>query len=84
VSELAATIEKHASYLRSSGEWSRRESARLSFELEAMVSESLSAQFHARVGEQRYARAVSDLVERRRSPGEVLQTLLNGKSATRK
>jgi LAO/AO transport system kinase len=78
VEALTTAIERHASYLRASGEWGRRERTRLKFTLESMVTESLSAQFHSRVGEDRFARAVDDLVERRLSPGDAVEALLNG------
>jgi LAO/AO transport system kinase len=77
--ELAGAIEKHAAYLHASGAWSRRERLRLEFELDAMISETLSAQFRRRVGADGYARMVDGLVERRFSPGEALKALLEEK-----
>jgi LAO/AO transport system kinase len=79
VGELADSIERHADYLRASGEWGRRERARLEFELEALITETLTRQFRARVGEVRYSRVVDDLIERRLSPGEAVQALLKAK-----
>jgi putative protein kinase ArgK-like GTPase of G3E family len=76
VAELAEAIEHHAAYLRASKDWGRRERARLEFELDALITESLSMQFRTRVGEDRYARAVDDLVERRLSPGDAVEALL--------
>ncbi len=79
VVELAKAIEKHASYLRESGEWERRERARLEFELESLITKTLLANFRARAGDARYCQAIDDLVERRLSLGKAVQVLLEGK-----
>jgi len=74
---LADAIQRHALFLRSSGEWDRRARARLEFELDALLTEALSSRFRQKVGPERYARAVDDLVSRRLSPGEAVESLLN-------
>jgi LAO/AO transport system kinase len=76
VADLAEAIGRHAAHLRESGEWCRRERARLEFELDALITGTLSAQFRSRVGEDRYARAVDDLLNRKLSPGEAVKALL--------
>jgi LAO/AO transport system kinase len=76
VAELAEVIEQHAAYLMASKEWGRRERARLEFELDALITESLSAQFRSRVGEERYIRVVDGLVSRKLSPGDAVEALL--------
>ena len=75
--ELMAAIEKHAQHLRQSGEWDRRERARLESELEGLLTETLLAQFHARVPDVHYDQMVDRLVQRKISPWEAVKELLN-------
>ena len=76
VDGLAESIGKHAAYLHKSGEWKRRERARLEFELQALLIGTLAAQFRSRVGERRYAEVLDGLVARRLSPGEAVEALM--------
>ena len=76
VVELAELIAKHALYLRKSGEWERRERARLEFELQALLTGTLAARFRARVGEARYAEVLDRLAARMLSPGEAVEALM--------
>jgi LAO/AO transport system kinase len=79
VGELVAAIELHAQHLRQSGEWSRRERARLEAELEGLLTETLVREFRARVSDDRYGDVVDQLVLRTLSPWEAVKTLMNGK-----
>ena len=78
VGELMALIEHHAQHLRQSGEWGRRERIRLEAEFEALLTETLVAQFRATVPDVRYDEMVDRLVERALSPGEAVKALLGG------
>jgi GTPase len=76
VPELAEAIQHHAAYLQKSGEWGKRDRLRLEFELKSRLAGNLLADFHARVGEARYAQAIEAMLRRRLSPGEVVKDLM--------
>jgi LAO/AO transport system kinase len=76
VGELIAAIELHARHLRQSGEWGRRERVRLEAELEALLTETLVAQFRLGVSNARYDELVDRLVQRTLSPWEAVKALL--------
>jgi LAO/AO transport system kinase len=77
VEELMAAIEQHAQHLHQSGEWVHRERARLESELEGLLTETLVAQFRARVPDDRYGEVLDRLVQRKLSPWEAVKELLN-------
>jgi LAO/AO transport system kinase len=76
VPELAQAIQRHGAYLQKTGEWWKRDRLRLEFELESRLAGNLLADFHARVGEPRYAQAIEAMLRRRLSPGEAVSELL--------
>jgi LAO/AO transport system kinase len=76
VAELAAAIDRHAQHLRQSGEWGRRERARLEAELESLVTGTLVAQFRSRVPDGRYDEIVERLLRRELSPHEAVEELM--------
>jgi LAO/AO transport system kinase len=76
VVELMAAIEQHAQHLRQSGDWGRRERARLVAELEALLTETLVAKFRAGVPDARYDEVVDRLAQRTLSPAEAVKALL--------
>jgi LAO/AO transport system kinase len=78
VAQVAEAIERHAAHLRASGGWALRERARLRSELEAHIREALLQRFHADVAEQTYERIVDQVLRRKLSPPDAVQTLLNG------
>ncbi len=76
IPELVQAIDRHADFLRSSGEWQRRDRARLEAELEALLTRSLFEDFRLRVGQAQYEEMLAALVERRLSPGEAVKELM--------
>jgi len=76
VEELMAAIEMHAQHLHQSGDWGRRERTRLEVELEALLTETLVAQFRTGILEARYDEVVDRLVKRTLSPWEAVKELL--------
>ena len=74
--DLAAAIEKHAQHLHDSGEWGRRERARLEAELEGLLTETLVKRFREGVSEARYEKMVEKLVQRKISPWGAVKSLL--------
>jgi len=78
VAKLKAAIEQHARHLRQSGDWGRRERARLEAEFEALLTETLVRKFRTSVPEDRYDEVVERLVQRTLSPWEAVKELLGG------
>jgi LAO/AO transport system kinase len=75
VAELVEAIERHAQHLRQSGEWGRRERARLEAELESLITGTLVGQFRARLPEKRYDEILERLMLRELSPREAVEEL---------
>lgn len=80
IAEVAEAIEAHRAYLQASGEWQRREQARLEAELRALVQASLVGRWRATISDERYQGVLRGLVERELSPGEAARRLLDGGS----
>jgi LAO/AO transport system kinase len=76
VAELVAAIEQHAKHLHDSGEWGRRERARLEAELEGLLTETLVKRFREGVTDTRYETMVDRLVQRKVSPWGAVKALL--------
>ncbi len=78
IADLVAQIEKHEQYLRTTGNWSERERARLTSEVETILSQTLMDQFRSRVPETRYNEVMQQVLERGISPWEAVQLLTDG------
>jgi LAO/AO transport system kinase len=76
--ELAEAIARHREHLRQSGDWSRRERARLEREVEALIQETLTAQFRAGIQAAYYEAVLGQVFEHQLSPWEAVKALLNG------
>ncbi len=79
--ELAEAIADHREHLRQSGDWSRRERARLEREVEALTLETLAAQFRAGILTTDYEKVLSQVFEHQLSPWEAVKALVNGRQA---
>ncbi len=79
VTGLVESISAHAEHLRRSGDWSKRERARLETELDLMITESLFSQFRAQLSDSRYDEIVNQLTQRTLSPWEAVKSLMNGR-----
>jgi LAO/AO transport system kinase len=77
VEALFQTILDHEAYLRSSGEWHRREWARLQSELGTLLQSSLVARWRESVSEERYRSVLRSLVRRRVSPYQAVSSLMD-------
>jgi LAO/AO transport system kinase len=75
---LLEAIAKHAGHLRSTGDWHRRERARLDSELENLISETLMERFRQNVSAEAYAEVLKNISARTISPREAVKNLLNG------
>jgi LAO/AO transport system kinase len=76
VGRLASAIERHARYLRHSGDWARRERARLEVELETLLTERLVGRFRAQVSERYYQETIDQMSRRELSPWAAADMLL--------
>jgi LAO/AO transport system kinase len=78
IPELAQAIAAHAEHLRSSGEWTARERARLEVELEMLIREALMERFRSGVSRAAYEKTLEQVLGRDLSPREAARALLNG------
>jgi LAO/AO transport system kinase len=78
VGELVESIGRHYQYLQETGEWQRKDQARLQSELDALLQETLVARWRSKVSDQQYAAMVHDLVRREMSPWQAVEALING------
>ena len=79
VGELVAVIDRHAEHLHQTGDWLRRERARLEVELEMLISETLNTRFRSGVSDLRYNEILDRMVKRTISPWEAVEALLDRK-----
>jgi LAO/AO transport system kinase len=76
--QLSESIAKHAAHLRESGDWSARDRARLSSEMEALLRETLMDRFLEDIPQETYEEMVQRVVSRNISPYDAVKLLLNG------
>src|SRR5687767_5382423 len=74
--ELIESIRIHAEYLRHSGDWARRERARLSAELDLLIQQMLVARFRAGLSETSLDETLDSIQNRKISPREALEKLM--------
>jgi len=78
ITEVVASIAKHAAHLRQSGDWTARDRARLGSEMEALLRETLMTRFLENIPQKKYDETLENVVNRHISPYEAVQLLLNG------
>lgn len=83
ISDLADAIADHEAYLRSSGEWARRERARLQAELEGMLQDRLVRRWRSQIEHALYRQTLDRLVARQISPSQAVETLLDGQNGVK-
>jgi LAO/AO transport system kinase len=74
--ELIESIQGHAEHLRQSGDWARRERARLSAEFDLFVQETLLKRFRASVPNEVLTQTLDLIQQRAISPREAVNQLL--------
>ncbi len=79
IAELYVEIARHRQHLQQSGEWQRRERARLQSELDHMLQMALVSRWKASVPESKYLEVVEQLVQRHLSPWEAVELLLDNR-----
>jgi LAO/AO transport system kinase len=77
VPELAEAIAKHRVYLETTGTWQQRERWRLQTELDLLLQNRLVADFRSNLLTGAYEHILDELVERRISPFEAMEQLVN-------
>lgn len=77
IPELLEAIERHVAHLRFSGDWARRERARLEAEFDLILQETLVARFLSKIPQKRMDSALESIQNRDVSPREAVYQLLN-------
>jgi LAO/AO transport system kinase len=78
ISELADHILRHYSFLHTSNQWIKRNEVRLAAEVDSVLQHMLVLEFHSRLPEGRYNDVMRQVFARRLSPGEAVESLLDG------
>ncbi len=78
ITELGALIAQHRAHLEQSGDWGRRERARLQTELDQLLQSTLVARLRADITDRQYQNVVDRLTKRQISPRQAVTELLNG------
>lgn len=77
IGALRQAIDAHRAHLLQSGEWAVREGARIEAELDALLKDILVARWRSGVPEGAYQLAIDAILERRISPVEAAEQLLD-------
>jgi LAO/AO transport system kinase len=78
IAELAEAIAKHRAHLEATGDWQRRDRARLETEVEALLQAGLMAHWSQGLNIATYQQTMQDLSARKLSPRQAVSALLNG------
>lgn len=78
ISELGELIVQHRAHLKQSGDWGRREQARLQNELTLLLQSTLVARWQKDLADGQYQNVLDRLIERKISPRQAVFELLNG------
>lgn len=76
VAELAEAVARHLDYLHQTGGWQERDRARLEVELENLLREGLFARWKSGLPTGSYTAALASVIERKISPYEAVENLL--------
>jgi LAO/AO transport system kinase len=74
--EIVSAIRAHAVYLRTSGEWRRREYERLQNTLETLIQQALVSRWREGVSEEKIENCVAQLCERTTTPYQAMKELI--------
>ena len=75
VKALVAAIKAHRDYLQQSGLWQVKEAQRLEKDLQALIQDHLIQNWEQGIDPERYAAVLKDLIERKISPLEAMESL---------
>jgi LAO/AO transport system kinase len=76
IGELTQAIQRHLDYLKSHGEWQRRQVERLVNELEVLIQATLVNRWRVGISEELYDEVVVQLCERQISPFQAMEMLI--------
>jgi LAO/AO transport system kinase len=76
IPRLAEEIAKHRAHLEQTGGWEQRERWRLQSELDLLLQSMLVEDFRSRLPAGAYEQALGDLLERRISPFQAVEKLV--------
>jgi LAO/AO transport system kinase len=76
ITELADIINKHAVYLKTTNQWQQREHNRLKTELKLYIMDRLYQTWREQVPESIFEQALEGVLQRKRSPFETIEQLL--------
>ncbi|MEX1248934.1 MAG: methylmalonyl Co-A mutase-associated GTPase MeaB [Anaerolineales bacterium] len=82
IPELAAAIAGHRLHLERSGDWQRRDLARLQNEVEDLLRSQLMERWRDQVDERVYNSVMEEMLGRKLSPRQAAAALLNGRKAS--
>jgi LAO/AO transport system kinase len=77
VAELLAAVARHADFLHETGDWARRDRARVEAEFEALVRQMLVARFRQQLPQASYEQTLDLIASRQLSPWEAAHKLLD-------
>lgn len=77
IPELLEAVERHVAHLRSSGDWARRERARLETEFDLILQGTLVARFLSQIHPKSMDSTLESIQNREISPREAVERLLN-------
>jgi LAO/AO transport system kinase len=78
IEQVWQAIIQHRQHLQASGEWQRRERSRLETELDGLLQATLVSRWRNQISVQEYQRVIARLAERRISPWQAVEALLDG------
>ena len=76
IDALVKDVHRHADYLRSSKLWQQKEATRVRRDLEALIRDTLVDKWRRELDEHHFESVLSDVLQRKYSPIEALETLL--------
>ncbi len=78
IPELVEVLVQHRAYLENTGSWEQRERWRLQAELDLLLQSTLMESFRTRLPAGAYDRALKNLLQRRISPYQAVEQLVDG------
>jgi LAO/AO transport system kinase len=78
IAELIEVIDAHKAHLKASGDWQRRERARLETEVEDLLQNTLMSNWRNTLKPEQYETTLEKLTARQLSPHQAVAALLNG------
>ncbi|NTU74574.1 MAG: methylmalonyl Co-A mutase-associated GTPase MeaB, partial [Anaerolineaceae bacterium] len=80
IEAVVEAVHNHRVYLKESGEWQKREQARLLFELNALLQSALVSRWRSSIADSEYKAVLDAVLQRRLSTFSAVDRLLNIKN----